>query len=183
MHVFPEEYLLKLCKCHVLVCSREIILSCERKFPTNVMTQKFAYVLNSGDVLYLSNSSSHSCCESGGKTPVTGLHSTILKPDSVSRVIPPTIIIPKTKEADKNSHFVTAGPDSGGSSVVSEAALPEDLTADGEGAEVKKLLECCSRAFNVLELRHSNLSTQRALHAPGVKVCRKLYVRFGMEVR
>src|ERR1051326_756020 len=39
---------------------------------------------------YLSNSLCHCAAESGGKGPVTGCHSTIEKPDSVSRVAPPT---------------------------------------------------------------------------------------------
>ena len=45
----------------------------------------------SGICLYLANSSSHSVWESGGMTPWTGFHSVIDRPESVSRVAPPTM--------------------------------------------------------------------------------------------
>src|SRR5262249_6220316 len=46
-----------------------------------------------GMALYLSNSACHAGASSGGTTPVTGFHSTIAKPDSVSRVAPPTTTV------------------------------------------------------------------------------------------
>jgi len=39
--------------------------------------------------------------------PVIGLHSVILKPDSVRRVTPPTTMIPKTKTEEAMSHLPT----------------------------------------------------------------------------
>ena len=39
---------------------------------------------------YFANSACQASCDSGGSTPVTGFHSTIESPDSVSRVAPPT---------------------------------------------------------------------------------------------
>ena len=100
---------------------------------------------------------------------MTGRHSTILKPDSVSRVIPPTTIIPKTKVAEKNSHLVTAGPDRGGSSVVSGVALPEDSNANGDEKEVKKLQQRGNLAVNVLELE-LRLSTKRAFQGLSLRM-------------
>lgn len=65
------------------------------------------HILNSGDCLYLSNSSCHCACESGGIDPVTGFHSVMLRPDSVNRVIPPTTIITKTSVDETISHIPT----------------------------------------------------------------------------
>src|SRR5271165_1240775 len=45
----------------------------------------------SDDVLYFSNSTAQAVSPSGGSAPVTGRHSTIERPESVRRVIPPTI--------------------------------------------------------------------------------------------
>ena len=50
-------------------------------------------------VLYLSNSACHAASLSGGSVPVTGFHSTIDRPDSVSRVAPPTSTIAKMSAA------------------------------------------------------------------------------------
>src|SRR5512138_2360214 len=60
-----------------------------------------------GMAWYLANSACHSACESGGKTPVTGFHSTIESPDSVSRVAPPTINVSNIIAAETNSHSRT----------------------------------------------------------------------------
>lgn len=112
-----------------------------------------------------------------------GRHSTILKPDSVSRVIPPTTTIPKTKEAERNNHLVTAGPDSGGSSVTLGPALLEDSSPNGEEAEVKKLQKCCSCAVGALELRHRGLSTKYALPACDLEAQPKARVRIGVKAK
>src|SRR6478735_1244867 len=56
---------------------------------------------------YLANSACHSAGESGGKTPVTGFHSTIESPDSVSRVAPPTINVSNIIAAEISSHSRT----------------------------------------------------------------------------
>ena len=70
---------------------------------------------NSGVALYFSNSSSHSVSESGGRTPVTGRHSVMLRPDSVRRVTPPTTMTAMTRVEESMSHFPTAGGESTGS--------------------------------------------------------------------
>src|SRR5215471_5539861 len=58
--------------------------------------------------LYLSNSASHVLASSGGMTPVTGFHSTIDRPDSVSRVAPPTVSVTNIKAATANSQSLRA---------------------------------------------------------------------------
>ena len=80
--------------------------------------------LNSGDDLYSANSESHFSAVVGGKDPVTGRHSVILRlcwcqsshcgpdehtpyPDSVSRVKPPKITRPKTLAALPNNQYAT----------------------------------------------------------------------------
>src|ERR1700704_1812783 len=54
--------------------------------------------------LYLSNSACQALSSSGGKTPVTGFHSTIDSPDSVSRVAPPTTRVTAISAATASSH-------------------------------------------------------------------------------
>src|SRR6516164_547234 len=61
-----------------------------------------------GIVLYLSNSACHADASSGGTTPVTGFHSTIDRPDSVSRVAPPTTTVTNIRAATASSHSRTA---------------------------------------------------------------------------
>src|SRR5215475_1202647 len=61
-----------------------------------------------GMVLYLSNSARHADASSGGTTPVTGFHSTIDRPDSVSRVAPPTTTVTNIRAATASSHSRTA---------------------------------------------------------------------------
>src|SRR5215475_3411158 len=61
-----------------------------------------------GMVLYLSNSARHAVASSGGTTPVTGFHSTIDRPDSVSRVAPPTTTVANIRAATASSHSRTA---------------------------------------------------------------------------
>src|SRR6516164_7297067 len=59
-------------------------------------------------VLYLSNSACHARASSGGTTPVTGFHWTIERPDSVSRVAPPTITVTNMRHATASSQNLTA---------------------------------------------------------------------------
>src|SRR5262249_23008944 len=59
-------------------------------------------------VLYLSNSACHARASSGGTAPVTGFHSTIERPDSVSRVALPTITVTNIKEATASSQNLMA---------------------------------------------------------------------------
>src|SRR4051812_7014003 len=59
---------------------------------------------NCGMVLYLSNSAAQAPSLNGGTAPVTGFHSTIERPDSVSRVAPPTSTIAKMSAATAYSH-------------------------------------------------------------------------------
>src|ERR1041385_6482303 len=61
-----------------------------------------------GIAWYLVNSPCHCFCDKGGSTPVTGFHSTIERPDSVSRVAPPTISVRKIIAAAHSSHSRTA---------------------------------------------------------------------------
>src|SRR5215813_327919 len=61
-----------------------------------------------GMALYFSNSACHADVSSGGTTPVTGFHSTIDRPDSVSRVAPPTTTVANIRAATASSHSRTA---------------------------------------------------------------------------
>lgn len=70
--------------------------------------------LNSGEERYLVNSASQSAASRGGKEPVTGLHSVMLSPDSVSRVSPPNTTIPKTLAALPSSQYATLFSDVSG---------------------------------------------------------------------
>ena len=63
--------------------------------------------MNSGLSLYASNSEFHADSLRGGKEPVTGRHSVILRPDSVSRVRPPKTTMPKTLPALRSSQIAT----------------------------------------------------------------------------
>ena len=62
---------------------------------------------NSGDDWYFRNSDAQSASDIGGRDPVTGFHSVILKPDSVNLVSPPKITIPKTLAALPNNQYAT----------------------------------------------------------------------------
>src|SRR5437660_6991570 len=59
-------------------------------------------------VLYLSNSACQADASSGGTTPVTGFHSTIDRPEPVSRVAPPTTKVTNINAATSHSHSRTA---------------------------------------------------------------------------
>ena len=61
-----------------------------------------------GIAWYFSNSACQAASDSGGSTPVTGFHSTIERPDSVSRVAPPTTSVRKIIAATASSHSRTA---------------------------------------------------------------------------
>src|SRR6266436_9496671 len=85
-----------------------------------------------GMVLYLSNSSRHADASSGGTTPVTGFHSTIDRPDSVSRVAPPTTTVTNIRAATASSHNRTARPrvaDDGARLVIGSFGASVDLKA------------------------------------------------------
>ena len=56
-----------------------------------------------GICLYFSNSTNHAASDSGGRMPVITFHSVIDRPDSVSRVAPPTITIKKTSAVTLHS--------------------------------------------------------------------------------
>src|SRR5215469_11949230 len=62
----------------------------------------------SGICWYFANSAAQSASESGGMMPMTGFHSVIDRPDSVSRVIPPTTTIRKINAQQPKSHAATA---------------------------------------------------------------------------
>src|SRR6266404_4085276 len=61
-----------------------------------------------GISLYLANSAAQSAGESGGRTPRTGFHSVIDKPERVSRVMPPITTIKKISAQQTNSHAAIA---------------------------------------------------------------------------
>src|SRR5215831_15380423 len=61
----------------------------------------------SGTSLYFANSTAQSAAESGGRTPTTGFHSVIDKPERVSRVMPPTTTIRKIIAQHVKSHAAT----------------------------------------------------------------------------
>jgi len=63
---------------------------------------------NSGDWRYLAKTSSHSAWLSGGTIPKIGSHSTIESPEPVSRVMPPSTTMAKTRPAHRASHSATA---------------------------------------------------------------------------
>lgn len=84
---------------------------------------KQSYNLNSGVSLYFSNSTTHSDCDKGGRMPVMGRHSVILKPDWVRRVTPPTKMTAKTRAEDASSHLPTDGRDSTGRSAMGGGEL------------------------------------------------------------
>lgn len=62
-------------------------------------------MIPSGETRYFSHSTSQSASVKGGRIPVIGFHSVILKPDSVSRVRPPITTIPKTNAEQPKSQF------------------------------------------------------------------------------
>jgi len=82
---------------------------------TGIKKKHATHRRNSGVALYLSNSLSHSVCESGGRTPVIGRHSVMLSPDSVRRVTPPTAMTAMTRAEESKSQFPTAGGEITGS--------------------------------------------------------------------
>ena len=53
--------------------------------------------------MYFSNASSHCAWLNGGSAPVIGFHSVMERPDSVSRVAPPTTTIANTSAATHHS--------------------------------------------------------------------------------
>ena len=61
-----------------------------------------------GEERYFSNSACQACSPTGGSQPVTGLHSTIDRPDSVSRVSAPSTIMKKIMPATTISQLRTA---------------------------------------------------------------------------
>src|SRR5271166_5889375 len=60
-----------------------------------------------GIVLYFSNSACHALSSMGGKIPVTGFHSTMERPESVSLVAPPTTSVTKISAATVRSQSRT----------------------------------------------------------------------------
>src|SRR5437016_4068721 len=61
----------------------------------------------SGICWYFANSAAQSAADIGGTMPITGFHSVIDRPDSVSRVIPPTTTIRKINPQQRNSQAAT----------------------------------------------------------------------------
>src|SRR5262252_6801156 len=91
----------------------------------------------SGICLYLANSAAQSASESGGTTPITGFHSVIDRPESVSRVIPPTTTIRKIIAQQAKSHAAT-GPSF--FSVAALGAIPDRARVAAEIVPSFKIL-------------------------------------------
>src|SRR5258708_8502737 len=106
-----------------------------------------------GMVLYLPNSACHAAASSGGITPVTGFHSTIDRPDSVSRVAPPTTTVTNIRAATATSHSRTARPrvaDDGARLVLGSLGASVDLKALRARGEFAKGLSRPKRPLNLL---------------------------------
>ncbi len=70
---------------------------------------------NSGVCLYLSHSLSHSSVVEGRRIPLKpGFHSVIERPDSVSRVRPPTTTIAYTRKASEKRWIARTGLETNG---------------------------------------------------------------------
>src|SRR5882672_7922982 len=82
-----------------------------------------------GMVLYFANSACQSAAPSGGTTPVTGFHSTIESPDSVSRVAPPTKTMAAISAATASSQARMARAEACGAEacVVGMVIIPRKL--------------------------------------------------------
>lgn len=78
---------------------------------------------NSGVALYFSNWTSHSAVDVGYFMPATRFHSVIESPDSVNRVSPPIMTIPKTSPEAKRYQYPTAFFDMGASVTVSVRSI------------------------------------------------------------
>src|SRR5438034_3101762 len=79
-----------------------------------------------GMVWYLANSACHCASSSGGTTPVTGRHSTIDNPASVSRVAPPTIRVTSISAATSSSQTRTARAFRARALVIADHSLADD---------------------------------------------------------
>src|SRR6266446_8195013 len=84
-----------------------------------------------GMVLYFANSACQSASPSGGTAPVTGFHSTIESPDSVSRVAPPTNTMANTSDATHHSHTPMARDAGAGLRVPASAPHNASWVLDG----------------------------------------------------
>lgn len=83
--------------------------------------------LNSGEARYRANSASHFSSSIGGREPVIGRHSVILRPDSVNRVRPPKTTRPKTLAALLNNQYATGLELVSGKNDFFEAAFEPDV--------------------------------------------------------
>src|SRR6266478_3137010 len=89
---------------------------------------------------YLANSAAQAAGESGGRTPTTGSHSVIDRPDKVSRVTPPITTMTKIMPQQHNSQ-TAIGRSSGGVA----AAAPEGARVSAVGMDtlVVGCFSCC----------------------------------------
>ena len=81
-----------------------------------------------GTRLYAAKAASHAVAVSGGIAPLTGFHSVIDSPDSVSRVMPPTTTIANTRLATKRSQSAIASGRAKGWSCRVTAISPDSST-------------------------------------------------------
>src|SRR6185437_11718173 len=110
-----------------------------------------------GIAWYFINSLCQSLSDSGGRTPVTGFHSTIESPDSVSRVAPPTTSVAKIMAAAQNSHSRAA-----------RSRSWEDLNGSaigplaGDGAD--HIVLCAAPQMTIRKLSHVHPHPQADRH-------------------
>src|SRR5688500_7571701 len=84
----------------------------------------------SGVCRYSANARSQSAWDRGGTAPLTGFHSVIERPLSVSRVMPPTTTIANTKAATNSSRLDSARGRAGDS--IRSAGAEERAESIGE---------------------------------------------------
>mmetsp|Transcript_7263 Transcript_7263/g.30897 ORF Transcript_7263/g.30897 Transcript_7263/m.30897 type:complete len:220 (-) Transcript_7263:120-779(-) len=115
----------------------------QKKMPLNSSTVMCGCMRrNSGNCLYLANSSSHASLPMGGREPES-FQSTIERPDSVRRVTPPIVMMPNTMPVQPVIHNFTARG-------TPPAALPPAAAADEDAAAVAVVVlgrSCCPRAL------------------------------------
>ena len=108
-----------------------------------------------GMAWYFSNSACQAGASSGGTTPVTGFHSTIDRPDSVSRVAPPTTKVRTISAATARSHSRMARRRAAGgvSALIMRQLQPQVLAGDGADHIVMGPISQSSQTHMPIRLR------------------------------
>src|SRR6266851_1478956 len=108
----------------------------------------------SDEVLYFSNSTIQALSLTGGKTPVTGRHSTIDSPESVRRVAPPTMTMTTRRAAIELSHNRIARRCALAAAVFATLCISSSIAVKGRLCLCN---ECLIRAFKILALHTDGL--------------------------